>query len=77
MNMQILESKEKELNLQFEQEKQEAEAIEEQIKALQERYQEKLSGMMRIQGAFALLKDLKKAEEPVIVESVEGSPDNA
>lgn len=59
MKTQTLEAKEKELNIQFDTEKREAEAIEEQIKALQMKYQDKQASMIRLQGAFALLQDLK------------------
>ena len=63
MNTQQLDEKEISLKEQFNREQQEATVIEEQIKALQAKYQEKLSNMLRIQGAFALLKELKTAEE--------------
>lgn len=59
----VLESKEKELNIQFDLEKKEAETIEEQIKVLQARHQVKMANIMRLQGAFALLQDLKKPKE--------------
>ena len=56
-----LEEKEKEVNDQFNKEKAEAVDIEEQIKVLQARYQEKMANIMRLQGAFALLKELKNS----------------
>ena len=56
MNTPNLEEKEKEVNDQFNKEKAEAVDIEEQIKVLQTRHQEKMANIMRLQGAFALLK---------------------
>jgi len=55
------EEKEKELQDQFNNEQAQAVQIEEQIKALQVQHQEKVVNMTRIQGAFALLKDLKES----------------
>ena len=53
-----LEEKEKELNIQFDNEKNDALAIEEQIKNLQVLYQQKVENMTKLQGAFSLLKEL-------------------
>ena len=58
-----LEEKEKALQEEFNNEQKEAVAIEEKIKGLQEEYQKRLINMARIQGAFSLLKDLKKEPE--------------
>ena len=55
--------KENELKAQFDNEQKEALAIEEQIKQLQAKHQEKIVNMTRLQGAFALLKDLKDTPE--------------
>lgn len=57
---QDLEKKEQTLTEKFSKEQQEAVVIEEQIKALQTKYQEKVVNMTRLQGAFALIADLKK-----------------
>lgn len=59
-----LTEKESELKAQFDNEQKEALAIEEQIKQLQAKHQEKIVNMTRLQGAFSLLKDLQKVEEP-------------
>lgn len=57
-----LDEKEVSLKEQFNNEQKEAVAIEEQIKLLQAKYQEKIVNMTRLQGAFSLLADLKKSE---------------
>lgn len=61
MNTQQLDEKEVSLKEQFNKEQKEATTIEEQIKVLQTRYQEKLSSILRLQGAFALLTELKNS----------------
>ena len=66
--MTTLDKKEEELKDQFNNEQQEAVQIEEQIKALQTKHQEKIVNMTRIQGAFSLLQDLRKEEESKEIE---------
>ena len=58
-----LKEKEVALQEQFKNEQKEASIIEEQIKSLQIKYQERAANMTRIQGAFSLIQDLKKEEE--------------
>lgn len=57
-----LDEKEKELNERFETKKKEAVKVEEQIKVLQTHYQEITTDLVKIQGAFALLQELKVNE---------------
>ena len=57
-----LDEKENELNNQFDKEQAEATQIEEQIKVLQAKHQEKVINMTKLQGAFALLQELKVDE---------------
>lgn len=61
MNTPNFEEKEAELKAQFNSEQSEAAQLEEDIKKLQARHQEKVINMTRLQGAFALLKELKEA----------------
>jgi len=64
-------TKEAELKSQFTNEQTEAAQIEEKIKELQTRLQEKIVNMTRLQGGFSLLNDMRKESEMVGVEVVE------
>ena len=55
--------KEAELKDQFNKEQQAAVAEEEEIKLHQAKHQEHIVNMTRLQGAFSLIQDLKKAEK--------------
>ena len=63
MNLQLLEEKNKELLEKFDAEQKDAKGLEEQIATLQTKFQEKAANMIRLQGAFAVIQDLIKAEK--------------
>lgn len=61
MSNKELEDKEKELEAQFNKFKSEATEIEGQIHNLQKELEKRMTNMTRIQGAFAVIQELKTA----------------
>jgi hypothetical protein len=61
--MTTLDNKKRELEEEFNKNKQEAVSIEEQMAALKIKQQENINRMVRLQGAFAVIEELQKEEK--------------